>query len=361
MRQSAGNKVARARPKRPDVSTPAKKTQHKAAQKSSPGTSSDHPPSSEPETMRRAEPVPESCDETQSYCGNCGTKLADSDAYCPECGERSGGTAPSTQVSPRRPRTADSFKTEPAMISEMAAWVTQMDKRLLIYLGLMVLGLFGMMAGQGGPFIIILGIGAVLFITRAIEMRWHILGRDEIIDQWDALIGNAAGEEKHIVEETERLLALTKAPGVKWDLRKISPGRVRGLLGVWRSSLVVENTSNPNLGPYRMYIHARDYGTNLQVSWYLARQPSLWQKLVMLSFFIPILGVFILPLHFIGRLFRARQAGVLGLDLFDEEDLRAYVTNAHHCLLEAVNRLMLSLSQDPSMINRCSRGFLGIS
>jgi hypothetical protein len=49
------------------------------------------------------------------------------------------------------------------------------------------------------------------------------------------------------------------------------------------------------------------------------------------------------------------------LDLFDQQDLRTYSTNAHHCLLKAVDKLMLDLNQDPSKIERKSRGFLGIS
>jgi hypothetical protein len=49
------------------------------------------------------------------------------------------------------------------------------------------------------------------------------------------------------------------------------------------------------------------------------------------------------------------------LDLFDQQDLRAYGTNAHHCLLKAVEKLMINLHQDPSKIDRKSRGFLGIS
>jgi hypothetical protein len=51
----------------------------------------------------------------------------------------------------------------------------------------------------------------------------------------------------------------------------------------------------------------------------------------------------------------------LRFDLFDEQDLRAYVTNVHHSLLKAVENLMLSLKQDPSTIDRKSRGFLGVS
>jgi hypothetical protein len=49
------------------------------------------------------------------------------------------------------------------------------------------------------------------------------------------------------------------------------------------------------------------------------------------------------------------------LDLFDLQDLSAYATNCHHSLLKAIEKLMLSLNQDPSKINRKSRGFLGVS
>lgn len=49
------------------------------------------------------------------------------------------------------------------------------------------------------------------------------------------------------------------------------------------------------------------------------------------------------------------------LDLFDQQDLTAYVTNTHHCLIEAVEKLMLNMGQDPSKIDRKSRGFWGIS
>jgi len=48
------------------------------------------------------------------------------------------------------------------------------------------------------------------------------------------------------------------------------------------------------------------------------------------------------------------------LDLFDKQDSSIYTTNAHHCLLQAVEKLMLSLSQNPYKIDRKARGFLGI-
>jgi len=49
------------------------------------------------------------------------------------------------------------------------------------------------------------------------------------------------------------------------------------------------------------------------------------------------------------------------LNLFDKQDLTAYITDVHHSLMEAVEKLMLELKQDPSKIDRKARGFLGIS
>lgn len=109
-----------------------------------------------------------------------------------------------------------------------------------------------------------------------------------------------------------------------------------------RNFLVVTNFENPKLLNYKTFICARDYGNNLDVSWYLTYKLSLLEAI--LRAIIPSRGIY-----------------VPKLDLFDEQDLRAYVTNAHRSLLKAVENLMLSLKQDPSQIGRKSKGFLGVS
>ncbi|MCD6473249.1 hypothetical protein J7K55_09160 [Candidatus Aerophobetes bacterium] len=50
----------------------------------------------------------------------------------------------------------------------------------------------------------------------------------------------------------------------------------------------------------------------------------------------------------------------MGIDIFDQQDLRAYVTVTHHCLLKAVENLMKELGQDSSKIERKSKGFLEV-
>jgi len=98
------------------------------------------------------------------------------------------------------------------------------------------------------------------------------------------------------------------------------------------------------LKPYQVLLNARDYGNSLDIAWYL----TYW-----LSFFRALLTVFPF-VSFIPRV-------IADLDVFDLQDLRAYNTACHCSVLEAVEKLMLSLNQDPSKIERKSRGFLGIS
>lgn len=168
-----------------------------------------------------------------------------------------------------------------------------------------------------------------------------ILRKEQVIDNWSILIEDGHGKAEEIFQNTEDFIRASKAPALKIERRQMSPGFLRAILGAWRDFLVVTEQGNPRLNPYQLFQNARDYGNNLDVSWYLTYRPSLLEAILSL---IP--GV---------------TPRGLNLDLFDQQDLRAYVTNAHHCLLKAVEKLMVGLNQDPSKIDRKSRGFLGIS
>lgn len=190
-----------------------------------------------------------------------------------------------------------------------------------------------------------------------------IIKKEEVIDSWSILIGGAQTKAEEIFEKTNELIARTKVPNVKQERKLLSTGLIQGLLVVKRDFLVISETGNPRLKPFQMLVGARDYGNNLDVCWYLTIRPSLWQKIMAFLLAIPILGLLVLPFALIGnlgRMAKEKRSG-LALDLFDEQDLRAYVTNAHHCLMEAVDKLMQGLNQDTSKIDRKSRGFLGIS
>jgi len=125
--------------------------------------------------------------------------------------------------------------------------------------------------------------------------------------------------------------------------KELMPGIIRGALGKRRESLVVQD-KHFRLKPYQLLVNAKDYGNNLDIVWYLTYRLSIIRALLMTIPFI----------SFIPR-------KVEDLDIFDLQDLRAYSTICHHSVLSAVEKLMLSLNQDLSKIERKSRGFLGIS
>ena len=190
-----------------------------------------------------------------------------------------------------------------------------------------------------------------------------IVKKQEVIESWGILIGDAQGKAEEIFSNTDSFIEQTKVPNVKKERKKIAPGMIRGLFGTKRDFLVINETGNPRLKPFKMFIGARDYGNNLDVFWYLTVKPGFWTRFLAFLLVIPVVNIFVLPfalLSGLSSMVREKRGG-LKLDLFDEQDLRAYVTNAHHCLLEALTKLMVDLHQDPLKIDRKSRGFLGIS
>ena len=248
-------------------------------------------------------------------------------------------------------------------VQDVRNWLKHTDRFIVISIALILVGLFGAAIFQSTFCWLLFWVGLLLILFRAFGrgLCFRFLFRDQLIDQWATLISKAKGRYDDVIRDTERLMDISDVPDAVWKRQDISPGLIRGFLGTKRSFLVISNKTNVNLRPYRMYINARDYGINLQISWYLVEQPGFGEKLVTFLLYVPILGFAVLPFYLIGRLSKAKQAGLLGLDIFDEADLRAFVTNAHHCLLDAVNKLMLDLGQDPGRIDRRSRGFLGIS
>jgi hypothetical protein len=165
----------------------------------------------------------------------------------------------------------------------------------------------------------------------------------EVLENWSTLIGGAQGKGDQIIIATEELVASTKAPSVETVEESVGPGLSKTAFGETRKFLICTNKIGLKFRSYKIFINANDYGKNLFVSWYLTHKPDWWETLMLL-----------LP--------GAKQVlNLENLNLFDRQDLTAYVSNVHHCFLAAVDKLLLELKQDPSKIDRKTKGFLGIS
>lgn len=188
------------------------------------------------------------------------------------------------------------------------------------------------------PFGLLLLLIGFLLIVIVITNR-----KADILDDWSILINNAHGQRDEIISSTKGLITDSKAPSIEMKEEKVGPTLALASFGETRSFLIVTNRVNAKLSNFKTFVNANDYGENLFVSWYLTYRPDFLQSLIML---LP--GV-------------KKIMSIDDLNLFNKQDLTAYVTNVHHCLLKAVEKLMTDLNQDPSKIDRKSRGFLGIS
>ncbi len=176
------------------------------------------------------------------------------------------------------------------------------------------------------------------------------VGKEKILDKWFVLIQNAQGRGQEVIEKTTQLLKQAEAPGVKVDMARVFPEKVGALFLVGAFKSLNEQgrdylmISNENIKGMKLLVRAQDYGNNLFVFWCLICEPSTLDQ--------------------ISEAFSGKQGGQwtpVIKDMFMEEELTAYTTCIHHCVLEAVEALMANLGQDFSRVERKSRGFLGIS
>jgi hypothetical protein len=195
-----------------------------------------------------------------------------------------------------------------------------------------ILGLFMILAG------VILGFrpGGILRKQRAIE-EWSVL-----IDE--ACIANGHDKADAFFKDITTFLKASEAPNLRVETQDLAPSLVRSIFGDQRHFLVLTDHTNSRLKPYQIYISARPYGINLAYDWYMTYKPSWFMSLLGM---IPYVNVIPQTLS--------------DIDLFDQQDLRAYASNAHHCMIKAVTVLMEYLNQDPTKLNRESKGFFGLS
>ncbi len=212
--------------------------------------------------------------------------------------------------------------------------------RLTVWLGLLlfIAGLFV------STTMLVIGIILVFIAVGTAASPQGVLRNDQVIDTWSALIEKANGKGAEVLASTESSLRESKVPALMVLKKSIAPSMIKGIGGKNRDFLIITDKQSNKLEPYQVFLNSRDYGENLDVSWYLTYRPTIWQVIGSLfwsSGFVP------------------KSLG--DLDIFDQQDLRAYVTNAHKCMEKAVVKIMTDAGQDPSKVNWKSKGFLGVS
>jgi hypothetical protein len=152
------------------------------------------------------------------------------------------------------------------------------------------------------------------------------LTQGKVVDQWFVLLESCQGEEEGFVRAVEHQLNRLKPPAVSWKRDSGAPSMVSGLKGKRRDFLVIRHE---RFFDYLFCIGARDYGTALEVSWYLTG--STQGMLLNLLSRIPGLGLLVALYSKI----RGR-----GFDTFDDQDLASFVAASHRAVRHAVEHLL---------------------
>lgn len=166
------------------------------------------------------------------------------------------------------------------------------------------------------------------------------LKEGKILESWSGLIADCRDEDESFFQSVERQLEQFEAPCVIWRRETVAPGWVKGLMGKRRDFVIVEHEQFVD---FTFYISARPYGTLLSLCWYLAAAPR--SPLVKLA------------AHAVDNL---PGSALFGLDLFDLEDLRSYVTVGHRAVRKAVEDLIEKRKLHVE-VDWKSRGILAVS
>ena len=163
------------------------------------------------------------------------------------------------------------------------------------------------------------------------------LNDQKIQERWGQIIEHGNGKADTIYKMTQDFLKEAQAPGVAWEFTDVKTG----MFGSKRVYLLVTNEA---LKDFRMYIAARDYGSHLDVQWYMTVEPGFLKSTISRA----IAGE------------GGEQAMSWALNIFDQQELSAYAATVHSSLLKAVDAVAKGLGQDPTKFNRKSKGFLEV-
>ena len=192
--------------------------------------------------------------------------------------------------------------------------------------------------------------------SRDFEKQRMTLVQDKVIDQWSVLIDGGAGKGEKAIETVGAAVRDEKLPNVELSTRFIVTEDAEQ-----RPFLCITNT---RLKGYEMLVAAYDYGSRLDVVWYLVFD-SPWAYLKR-----KIKGA--TTVH--RRLMLERKSTVYAsastkqgyrdpetLTMSEKQELKNYVNIVHKALTGEVKKMMEGLNLDFSKVDTHTRGFVNLT
>jgi len=155
---------------------------------------------------------------------------------------------------------------------------------------------------------------------------------EAVIQSWTQMIPDAAGRGKSLLDTIENRIKEMKIPNVTTAIQDISGG----MFGSRRPFLCVNHA---HYSDYRVYICAREYGTNLDVGWYMTCQPRFLKRT--------------LSKYATGD---PKQLS-MQVDFFSQQDINAFITVINH-IVETESRALFDELQLAPSARMGSKGFL---
>lgn len=164
------------------------------------------------------------------------------------------------------------------------------------------------------------------------------LKEETILNEWAMVLDHAAGNVEIVLDNIQKRLNESKIPGeCDWQVREV---KSQGFFSrVRREFLFV---SLKEFSDYHMYIGIRDYGAHLDCCRFLTVEPGFFKKWLS------------------QKLTGDVEALSAPKNILIHQDLRAWTTVVHHCVLDSIESLMTELGKDPRLLQRQSKGFLEI-
>lgn len=165
------------------------------------------------------------------------------------------------------------------------------------------------------------------------------LKEETILNQWTMLVGGAAGHAQEVYADIGQRLEEARIPGqCKWTLDEVQSG---GFLAKVRREFMIVRVEQ--FTDHRTYIGVRDYGTNLSCCRFLTVEPGFFKREI-------------------SKAITGGEDRLLSTpkNILAEQDLSAWVTVVHHCVVDAIKALVQKLGQDPAGVRTETKGFLQV-